>query len=95
MYAQLLDTAPPLTVHTHKGSPGDIDEESDTAFQRFGILHQTEPNEYARASKRLCLPGLPTGSTNNGLFHLLVGNVSAILQSDCGKTMADLRTSIQ
>ncbi|KAG0156529.1 hypothetical protein PDIDSM_3708 [Penicillium digitatum] len=95
LYAQLLDTAPPLTVHTHKGSPGDIDEESDTAFQRFGILHQTEPNEYARASKRLCLPGLPTGSTNNGLFHLLVGNVSAILQSDCGKTMADLRTSIQ
>ncbi|KAJ5791400.1 uncharacterized protein N7518_008411 [Penicillium psychrosexuale] len=95
LHAQLLDTVPPLTVCSPKGSPGEIYEESDTAFQRAGVSHRAEPNEYARASKRLCLPGLETGSTNHGLFFFLMGNISAILQSDCGKTMADLRTSIQ
>ncbi|KGO59126.1 PIK-related kinase, FATC [Penicillium expansum] len=95
LHTQLLDTAPPLTVYSPKGLPGDVYEEPDAAFQRAGVLHQAEPNEYARPSKRLCLPGPPIGSTNHGLFHLLVGKVSAILQSDCGKTMADLRTSIQ
>ncbi|KAF4759666.1 hypothetical protein HAV15_007320 [Penicillium sp. str.  len=95
LHALLLDTASPLEVCPPKGLPGDIYEESDTPFQRAEVLHQAEPNEYARASKRLCLPALPPGSINHSLFHLLVGNISMILQSDCGKTMADLRTSIQ
>jgi serine/threonine-protein kinase ATR len=95
LHTQLSYPAPLFTLDSIKEpSEGHLDQ-SETTLRRAESSHQAEPNEDTRASKRLCLPGLLLEPSNNDVFKVLVGKVSTIIQSNCGETMANLRTSIQ
>ncbi|KAJ5770783.1 uncharacterized protein N7511_002834 [Penicillium nucicola] len=62
---------------------------------RPGALPQDEPNENARAPKRLCLPGLSTEPNSHDLLQVLGGELSSVLHFDCGKSISELLAVIQ
>ncbi|OGE54809.1 hypothetical protein PENARI_c005G02231 [Penicillium arizonense] len=84
------------TLHAKlESSSTDASAKSDPAVQRPSVLCQEEPNEDVRAPKRLCLPGLPIESTSQDLLQVLVGKMSSVIHSDCGKSISELLAVVQ
>lgn len=80
LHVQLV-TEPTLTANLSS-------EQLNPPFQRAS--HQAD-----QPAKRLCLPGLATSLTNVSLIHVLAEKISAVIESDCGKTVAAMRTTVQ
>ncbi|CAG8408820.1 unnamed protein product [Penicillium salamii] len=94
LHAQLSKEGPTTTP----GSPNKQTEHSKNSalrLQKARVSSHVEPQEETRASKRLCLPGIPNEPTDSDLFKTLVEKVSSILQTDAGETVAELCISIQ
>lgn len=94
LHTQLSKEGPVITPGSPDKQTEEHSENPALRSQKARVSDHVELQE-TRASKRLCLPGIPDEPTDHDLFKTLVEKVSHVLQTDTGETVAELYISIQ